>query len=111
MTSPNKSGGEPDESYCFHEKKDTPDLAIEVALTSGGLSKRAFYASLGVPELWIWRNNTLEVHLLNNKQDDYNLSDKSQQLDGINLGDVQECALMDFASDAVIEFKQRLKTA
>jgi len=31
-----EGGGEPDESYCFREKKECPDLAIEIALTSGG---------------------------------------------------------------------------
>lgn len=108
LTNPGNSGGEPDESYFFHEKKTTPDLVIEVALTSGGLSKRAFYASLNVPELWIWRNDALEVHQLNEAKDGYDQIDESVQLQGINLSDVEECAVMEFASEAVIEFKKRL---
>lgn len=43
-----------------------PDLAIESDYTSSSLDKFTIYASLGVPELWRYRKQTLEVyHLLN----------------------------------------------
>lgn len=38
-----------------------PDLAIEVEHTSGAGRKLAGYASLGVPEVWRWRAETLTV--------------------------------------------------
>src|SRR3954451_19390630 len=31
------AGAEPDESWCFDENKQFPDLVLEIALTSGGL--------------------------------------------------------------------------
>jgi len=56
-----EAGCEPAEAYCFGEKKTLPDLIIEIAPASGGLSPRAFYQRFEVPELWIWRHGVLEV--------------------------------------------------
>lgn len=41
-----------------------PDLAIESDLTSSSLNKFNIYASLGVPELWRYRKEVLEVYVL-----------------------------------------------
>lgn len=42
-----------------------PDLALESDYTTSSLlNKFTIYASLGVPELWRYRNQTLEVYLL-----------------------------------------------
>ena len=41
-----------------------PDLAIESDFTSSSLNKFTIYASLGVPELWRYRNQTLQVYHL-----------------------------------------------
>ena len=71
MTKQGSAGGEPDESYCFNEKKEVSDLVVEIAITSGGLSKRKFYQVFKVPELWFWRNNQLEVYTYDTKTDDY----------------------------------------
>jgi Uma2 family endonuclease len=58
-------GAEPDESYVLGRKpKPRPDLAIEVVVTSGGIDKLAIYAGLGVPEVWLWRRGSLQVHVL-----------------------------------------------
>lgn len=62
-------GAEPDECYVFGtERKERPDLAIEVIWTSGGLSKLDVYRLLGVPEVWIWRHGALAVHVLRGEQ-------------------------------------------
>jgi Uma2 family endonuclease len=108
MTRPGEASGEPDESYCFGEKKPVPDLVIEVALTSGGLSKRAFYQKFGVPELWIWRQDRLEVFCWNPTTRDYTPSGESRVLPGLDLGALAECARMDCASDALTEFRKRI---
>jgi len=102
-----EGGGEPDESYCFGEKKPVPDLAIEVALTSGGLSKRAFYAKFAVPELWIWRQERLEVFVWDVEEGNYRASVESAVLPGLDLGLLVECARMEYASDAIQEFRRR----
>ena len=58
-------GAEPDECYVFGtERRERPDLAIEVVWTSGGLDKLEVYRLLGVAEVWIWRHGSLSVHVL-----------------------------------------------
>jgi len=65
------AGAEPDECYNFLEEKDIPDLAIEVVVTSGSISKLEIYRRLGVAEVWFWlRNQQLKI---------YHLRDKSQK--------------------------------
>ncbi|NJK66031.1 MAG: Uma2 family endonuclease [Microcoleus sp. CSU_2_2] len=41
-----------------------PDLAVESDYTNSSLNKFTIYASLGVPELWRYRRQTLEVYQL-----------------------------------------------
>ncbi|MFB2894608.1 Uma2 family endonuclease [Aerosakkonemataceae cyanobacterium BLCC-F50] len=41
-----------------------PDLVVESDYTSSSLNKFTIYASLGVPELWRYRNETLQVYQL-----------------------------------------------
>jgi Uma2 family endonuclease len=103
-----EAGGEPDEAYCFGERKPVSDLVIEVALTSGGLSKRAFFRKFPVPELWIWRRDHLEIFVWDGAAEHYDASTESKVLPGLDLGLLAECARMDCASDAVLEFRKRL---
>jgi Uma2 family endonuclease len=66
LKSPPKQGGlEPDECYLIGDQsKDTPDLAIEVVWTSGGIDKLEIYRRLGVGEVWVWQDSRIEVHVL-----------------------------------------------
>ena len=57
-------GLEPDECYCIGTKKEYPDLAIEVVLTSGALKKLPVYAGLRVAEVWIYEASRFSVHEL-----------------------------------------------
>ncbi len=52
-----------------------PDLAIESDYTSSSLNKFNIYASLGVPELWRYRKQTLQVYQL--MEGNYELSETS----------------------------------
>ena len=54
-------GLEPDECYCLGQKKEFPDLAIEVVLTSGIINKLDIYQGLGVAEVWKWALSTVCV--------------------------------------------------
>lgn len=49
-----------------------PDLVVESSYTSSYLNKSNIYAALGVPELWRYRQQTLEVYQL--VGDNYELS-------------------------------------
>jgi Uma2 family endonuclease len=52
-----------------------PDLALESDYTSSSLNKLTIYASIGVPELWRYSNQTLQVYQL--IEGKYELTDKS----------------------------------
>jgi Uma2 family endonuclease len=51
-----QAGGEPDESYCISVDKESPDLAIEVIVTSGSIDRLELYRRLGVREVWFWQS-------------------------------------------------------
>ena len=56
---------EPDECYLIGDQaRDTPDLAIEVVWTSGGIDKLEIYRRLGVREVWRWKDSRIEVYVL-----------------------------------------------
>ena len=60
-------GLEPDECYFVGGHKPaaaTPDVALEVLWTSGGLDKLAVYAGLGVREVWFWKDGRISFHAL-----------------------------------------------
>lgn len=59
-----KRGAEPDECYAVGAAKEHPDLAIEVVWTHGGLDKLDVYRGLKVREVWIWRDDALEMYAL-----------------------------------------------
>src|SRR2546427_11476639 len=59
-----QAGAEPDESWCLGEEKKFPDLVLEIALTSGGVSKLEIYRRVQVPEVWFWRQGALEIFAL-----------------------------------------------
>ncbi len=46
------------------EKKDNPDLTIEVILTSGSLQKLEKYKRFQIPEVWLWEDNQLRIYHL-----------------------------------------------
>ncbi len=59
-----KVGLEADESYCLASRKEFPDLAIEVVVTSGGIDKLEIYRGLDVKEVWFWQDREFTVYHL-----------------------------------------------
>jgi len=57
-------GVEPDECYAIGAAKDSPDLAVEVIWTYGGIEKLDVYRGLGVKEVWIWKKEELKAYEL-----------------------------------------------
>lgn len=80
-----QSGVEPDECYIVgsDQTKEVPDLAIEVVWTSGGLDKLEIYRRLAVAEVWIWRDDALEVYVL--RDDRYERQERSAVLPGLDV--------------------------
>src|SRR5512145_2437649 len=63
---PEEKALEPDECYCVGRVHETPDLAIEVVLTSGYVDKLEIYQDLGVKELWVYKDGRITVLWLEN---------------------------------------------
>jgi Uma2 family endonuclease len=59
-----RRGLEADESYSFGESKESPDLAIEVAISSFRIDKLDVYRGLGIPEIWLFRHAALTIYRL-----------------------------------------------
>jgi len=59
-----QGGTEADESYCIGTDKALPDLAIEVLITSGDLSRLAVNSRLQVLEVWFWHNERFALYHL-----------------------------------------------
>ena len=98
---PEMAGAEPDECYLFgDQRRDVPDLAIEVVWTSGGINKLEIYRHLGVAEVWFWTkpNQILVYRLVDGA---YQPVEVSAFLPGLDIALV--CSLLDqpTAFDAV----------
>jgi Uma2 family endonuclease len=83
-----QAGAEPDESWCIGLEKEFPDLVLEIALTSGGVNELEIYRRFGIPEVWIWRRNKLEMSALGSA-DQYEPSPESRLLPGLDVARVE----------------------
>lgn len=59
-----RAGCEPDEWYCVGKAKQTPDIAIEVVHTSGGIDKLEVYRRLGAREVWFFISGRFWIYRL-----------------------------------------------
>lgn len=93
---------EPDESYYIGEKKEHPDLAVEVVITSGGIDKLEKYKRFNITEVWFWENNQLSLHRL--QEDNYQPISSSTLLPHLNIELLVRCVLMPSILEARTEF-------
>jgi len=93
---------EPDESYYIGSRKEHPDLAVEVTISSGSTNKLAKYLRLRIPEVWFWENNRLAVYRL--REDDYEQVSRSEFLPELDLELLVRCVLMPSIIEARTEF-------
>lgn len=93
---------EPDESYYLYVKKEQPDLAIEVILTSGNLRKLEKYRRFQIPEVWLWEDSRLQVYYLG--AEGYNLVEHSQLLPKLDLDLLVRCVQIPSRLEAMKAF-------
>jgi Uma2 family endonuclease len=102
---------EPDECYVIGAERDdeerTPDLAIEVIWTHGGLDKLDVYAGLGVREVWLWRDGALEVQRLAGER--YQRVGESEVLPGLDLDAMARHAELPDQTQAVRDWRAYLQ--
>jgi Uma2 family endonuclease len=61
LEEPGYASGTPDESYCIGTDKETPDIVIEIIVTSGTINRKELYKPKKVPEVWFWKSNEIKI--------------------------------------------------
>ncbi|HEY9847879.1 MAG TPA: Uma2 family endonuclease [Leptolyngbyaceae cyanobacterium] len=87
-----------------------PDLVVESDYTSSSLNKFTIYASLGVPELWRYRNESLQVYQL--VEGKYEQTDKSLAFSFLPIAEVPgfiEQSISIGQRSAVRLFRERIR--
>ena len=96
---------EPDQSYYIKGKKENPDLAIEVNLTSGNPKKLEKYKRFKIREVWFWQNNTIVIYCLRDTATEgkikYVQVNRSELLPELDLKLLASCVLMDSKIEAM----------
>lgn len=103
-----KGGLEPDECYSIGPNAKLPELAIEVAWTSGGLDKLEIYRRLGVREVWIWKDNRLHAFAL--RGDRYEPIPSSELLPQVDFDLLRSMLDLPSQTAAVRELRVRLRS-
>jgi Uma2 family endonuclease len=93
---------EPEDSYYIGSRKEHPDLAVEVTITSGSTNKLAKYLRLRIAEVWFWENNRLAVYRL--REDDCEQVSRSEFLPELDLALLVRCVLMPSIIEGRTEF-------
>jgi Uma2 family endonuclease len=96
---------EPDESYCLGECKKTPDLALEITVTSGGINVLEIYRRIGVAEVWFWEDGMISIYCL--RDTGYELVSQSELLPQLDIRLLEFCSRMADQYDAVTTFIDR----
>jgi Uma2 family endonuclease len=111
-----QAGTEPDESYCIGTDKEFPDLAIEVVVTSGGISRLELYRRLGVGEVWFWQNNQFSIYHLREEVSaqlaqtfGYEAINHSEVLPGLDINLLAVCVRNPNPLAAAKEFRQGMR--
>ncbi len=104
-----KASGTPDESYCIGSDKETPDIVIEVIVTSGSINRCDLYKPKRVPEVWFWKSNQLKVFRFNEKTDEYEEASRSTFFPDLDLSLLLRYLAHPDQYDAVNEFIQFLR--
>ena len=86
-----EAGAEPDESWCLGEEREFPNLVLEIALTSGGVSKLEIYRRFQVSEVWFWRRNALEIFTLRPDGAGYERLSDSRLLPQLDVALLERC--------------------
>jgi len=68
-------------------------LVLEIALTSGGVSKLEVYRRFKVPEVWFWRRNKIEVFVLDTPEA-YKPVRRSRLIPGLDITLIERCLTM-----------------
>ncbi len=101
-------GLEPDECYCLGQKKEIPDLAIEIVITSGIVNKLDIYQGLGVTEVWQWQDGQFLIHHL--RPTGYEQITHSELLPNLDPQQLASYVNPTDQFDAVMAFRDKIRS-
>jgi Uma2 family endonuclease len=98
---------EADKSYELGSDRERPDLAIEIAVTSGGINKLEAYKRLQIAEVWFWEDGALAIYRLRTQagQAFYEKISISEALPTLDIALLKRCVLIVNHVEAVREFQ------
>lgn len=96
-----QAGLEPDNCFYFQNaarirgklafdltQDPSPDLALEIDITSKSLNRFPIYARLGIPEIWCYDNGVINIYLL--QQNQYVQAERSQVFPSLNIRELPQ---------------------
>jgi Uma2 family endonuclease len=101
-------GLEPDECYCLGQKKEFPDLAIEVVISSGLVDKLEIYRGLGIREVWVWETGRFRIYHL--RTSGYERLERSELLPDCDIELLASYIKPEEQFDAVMAFRDVLRS-
>ncbi|MGI2903889.1 Uma2 family endonuclease [Tolypothrix sp. VBCCA 56010] len=102
------ASGTPDESYCIGTDKETPDIVIEIIVTSGTINRKELYKPKKVPEVWFWKSNEIKIFRLT-EQSEYEEVDRSGFFPDLDPNLLLQYIAMPDQYDAVQEFERVIR--
>lgn len=103
-----RRAAEPDECYCLGALAEIPDIAIEIALTSGGIDKLEVYRGLQVPEVWFWTDERFSLYRL--RDSGYESISSSEFLPELDFSVLSQYVGYENQTQAVIAYRTLLQT-
>ncbi|HVH46993.1 MAG TPA: Uma2 family endonuclease [Labilithrix sp.] len=103
-------GAEPDECYLIGKKlSDYPEIVLEVIHTTPLVDKLDVYRAFGVSEVWLFKNGTFTLHVLDETKTRYELRPNSRLVPGLDLEMVARFALREDTPQALREFDAQIR--
>lgn len=93
--------------FLVVERKAVPDLAIEIAISSGDSKKLEKYKRFRIPEVWFWENNQLSLYRF--REEDYQQISQSEFLPQLDITLLVRCVLMPSRLNARTEFLNTIR--
>mgnify|MGYP001791678563 CR=1 FL=1 len=102
-----EKGLEPDECYCIGAKKDFPDLAVEIVLSSGIVYKFDIYKGLGISEIWVWESGKITLYHL--REYGHEQMKKSELLPNCDVELLAQHMNFEDEYDAIMSYREALR--
>ena len=95
----------------MRERKDHPDLAVEVTITSGSIRKLEKYQRLQIKEVWFWENNQIQIYYLDNHLDNsqYQLINQSRLVPDLDINFLVSCVQLPNTVQAMATFIESIR--